>query len=232
VRYGQAFRYFAGKPGGTSNLLYGSLALLSTSLIPILGQLVWFGYMAEVTEDLDRDPDGDFDDFTFDRFATYIGRGVWPFLAQLLVSVASAAGAVVAVGLGFLAGWALQLPWVGMVVMFALTVPLTFVTTMVTWPVTLHAQLSREFHFGRMARFVVEFTRAVGGRLAAAVFVYFLIGIPVLALGLLACCVGLYPAAVVVLAAQDHLMIQLYHVYLDEGGEPIGGDRDRAEADE
>ena len=40
-------------------------------------------------------------------------------------------------------------------------------------------------------------------------------------LGLLCCYVGVFPAAVVCELAAQHLMVQLYLIYLDRGGEPL-----------
>ena len=57
MEYLKPYTYFVKTERGTTNVLWGSLALFSTSIIPIIGQVVVFGYQAEVAEDLKNDPE-------------------------------------------------------------------------------------------------------------------------------------------------------------------------------
>jgi hypothetical protein len=137
-----------------------------------------------------------------------------------------------AVGLGFAAGYLTQEPAVGIAVGGVLYVPILIIGLMLLWPLTLHAQLSRGFYFGPAVRFTTQIVRRVGGQLFLAMLVHMLISIPLSILGLLLCFVGLFPAAMIQFMAQEHYMIQIYRLYLDEGGEPIGGPVDQLEQDE
>src|SRR5262245_40908593 len=96
--YVKPFTYFVKKkPGGFTNLLYGCVCVL----IPVVGPIILLGYRAEIAEDLERDPQlEDYPDFTFNRFADYLQRGIWPFLMQLIVSLAATALIFLAIGVG------------------------------------------------------------------------------------------------------------------------------------
>jgi hypothetical protein len=233
MQYGKPYTYFLKKPGGTTNLLYGSLMLLSTAVVPFLGQIVMLGYQSEVGEDLERDPDlADYSDFDFNRFIQYLTRGLWPFVALLVIGLVVAGLVFLAIGIGFAAGYLTQEWVVGVIVGGVLIVPLSLIGTMLQWPVLLHTQLSREFRFGHVVRFTSSFVRKVGGQLFVSLLVHTLISIPLSLVGLLLCLIGIYPAAAIQLMAQEHYMIQLYRLYLDEGGEPIGGPLEQPELDE
>lgn len=223
MRYGPALTYFAFKPGtGLANLAYGSLCLLSTQIVPFLGQIILLGYLAEVAEDLDRDPETDgHDDFTFDRFMKYLARGVYPFLVQLLLLVAAFAAFALAILAGAGAGIASDLPAVGIVVGLVVLIIGSVGVTALTWPVTLHAQLSRGINLGENFAFTRDFLGRVGWDTVGVVLAFVPISFGVTILGLMACLIGVFPAMTILLAAQEHLMVQLYHRYLDAGGEPI-----------
>ena len=223
MRYGLALKYFAFKPRtGLGNLGYGTLCLLSTIVIPVVGQIVLLGYFAEVAEDLDEEPDGrHYYDFTFDRFLKYLSRGVYPFLAQLLVGLLAFAGYFVAIAAGVLVWLATDLPAAGVAVGL-LVLGLAFVGVMVVyWPVTLHAQLSRGIDFGANWAFTRDFLGRVGWDVFGTALAFVPIAFGLTILGAMACYFGLFPAMVILVAAQEHLMIQLYHRYLDAGGEPV-----------
>ena len=227
------YTYFVGKPGGTSNLLWGSLALFSTHFIPFVGQIVLLGYQADVAEDLEHDPAiEDHRDFNPNKFGDYLGRGVWPMLMQFLVGLGIVALVVVAILAGVLAWRASDEPLIGVAVGGVLYVPFMMLGMMVSWPMTLHAQLSRGFHFGAAVRFTSAFLGKLGGQLAVALVVHFVMSMVLGLGGLLLCFVGIYPAGMIMFMAQEHYMMQLYRVYLDEGGEPIGGPAEELEADE
>jgi hypothetical protein len=233
MRYGKPYTYFLNKPGGTINTLYGSALLLSTSVVPVVGQIVVLGYQAEIAEDLVRDPElEDYSDFDFNRFVQYLTRGLWPFvvvfvigLAVLgLMGVAAAAGVAVAV---------LTEQWVfGVLVGLVLLLPLTILGTMVQWPMLLHVQLSRELRPGEAVRFTASYIRKVGGQLFLSLVAHLLISSVLTVAGLLVLCIGVYPVTMILLMAQEHYMIQLYRLYLDEGGEPIGGAVEMLEIEE
>ena len=236
MQYIKPYTYFVQKEGGTNNLLMGSLCMFTTSFIPIVGQIVLMGYQAEVAEDLDKDPDiSDHADFDFNRFSQYLGRGVWVFLIQLILTAFIMLGLMISAGVGFLVAYLVQGdigPFVGIGVGFLLYMILAIMVTMFTWPMTLHVQLSKGFHFGSALRFSTSFIKKLSGQLLVSLLAHMVISSLLMIAGMLVFCVGIYPAVTISLMAQEHYMIQLYRIYLNEGGDPIGSDLEQLEFDE
>jgi hypothetical protein len=219
VQYQLAFSYYVGqKPNGWTNLLLLTICLS----IPAVGPIVILGYQAEVTEWLLRDPDRRrYPDFNFDRFTRYLERGIWPFVIHLVgtliglpvimlacIAAFSVAAAANALPLGILA--AIGVVLAGSILFTALLSPLTF-----------HAEVANRFDLGGGFRFTLDFWKRVGGAAVVAYFVSTIMGMAVCFVGLLVCFFGLYPAASITGMASQHLMTQLYVLYLDRGGEEI-----------
>ncbi len=223
--YLQPFTFFVGAAGGFTNLL----ACAACNLIPVAGQIALLGYRAELADELSRGS-GRPPAFGFGRFADYIRRGVWPAVYQLafglVVGGLVVVGAVLAsVGLEqaartadpYLWAAAVALAWVAGVLMLATA------AAGLLWPMELHAQLSGRFAPRAAAGFAARFQGRVWGQ-ALVSLVVFLVGSSLLnVIGLLACGVGIGLTIVVQFMAQQHLMTQLYRLYLDAGGEPIRG---------
>jgi hypothetical protein len=236
MQYLKPYTYFVNKPGGTNNLLWGSLAAVAAFVVPgvgVIGSIVLLGYRSEVAEDLKNDPDlADHRDFDINRFVDYLARGVWPFLMQMLVFVVVSGFVFLAVLAGIGAMLAANNEWVGVIVGGVLLIPFTLLSSMLIWPLELHTQLARGFQFGAACRFTGWFVRRVGGQLFFSLLAHTFLSMVVTVVGLLLCLVGLFPAVMITFMAQEHYMIQLYRLYLDEGGEPIGGPVEQAEMDE
>ena len=230
MQYGKAYGYFLNREGGATSTLLASLALASTAVIPVVGQLVFLGYQAEVTEDLEHDPAlEDHDDFSFDNLVRYLKRGVWPFLMHLIVGAIAAVGLVAAIAVGGVVAWSLEAPWVAVAAYFVLLTPVLFLSSLFSLPLVLHTQLTGELRVGAAFAFASRFLGKLWGQCLVTLFVHFLISGVLTTVGLLCCCVGVYPATVVVMMAQDHLSVQLYRLYLAEGGEPVGSAAEEAE---
>ena len=236
MQYIKPYTYFVQKEGGTNNLLMGSLCMFTTSFIPIVGQIVLMGYQAEVAEDLEKDHDiSDHTNFEFNRFSQYLGRGVWVFLIQLILFAVIMLTAMISIGTGLLIYALLPGdigPFVGIGVGFLLYMILATMVTMFTWPMTLHVQLSRGFYFGSALRFSTSFIKKLSGQLLVSLLAHMFITSILMVAGMLVFCIGIFPAATISLMAQEHFMIQLYRIYLNEGGDPIGSDLEQLEFDE
>jgi hypothetical protein len=236
MQYLKPYTYYVNKPGSTKNLLWGSLALLVYTFVPgagIIAVIVMLGYRSEVADDLKNDPDlADHRDFDVNRFVDYLARGVWPFLMQMLVGVVLSGLWILAFLAGIGAMLATNNEVVGLIVGGVLLIPFTLLGSMLVWPLELHTQLARGFRFGAACRFTGWFVRRVGGQLFFSLLAHTVLSMVVTTVGLLLCVVGLFPAIMITFMAQEHYMIQLYRVYLDEGGEPIGGPVEQAEMDE
>lgn len=230
MNYKAPYTYFYNKPNsGTRNLLWGCLALASTQVIPIVGQVVWFGYQAEVMDELERDPEiQDHPDFDINRFSEYLSRGVWVFLMQLLVGLFTAMLALIPFVPAFIAAIKSDEPLI-ILAGYVLMIPMIMLGTMFTWPLVMHVQLSRSFRFGAAMKFTSAFLKKLWGQLLVTLIVHMLISSVLALVGMLLCCIGLFPALIVQLMAQEHYMVQLYRIYLAEGGEPIGSEQEDIE---
>jgi len=220
--YKSPYTYFFSKPStGTTNVLWGSLAFFSASLIPVVGQVMWLGYQAEVLDELERDPEiRRHSDFTFDRFSEYLSRGIWVFLMQLIAGLFTAFLCLLAVIPGLILSIQQQSP-VFVLAGYLVMVPMLLIGTLFTWPLTMHVQLTGRFRFGAALGFTGQFLKSLWGQLLVTLMLHFFVSLILVSIGLLFCCVGMYPAIVIVAMAQDHFMVQLYRIYLAEGGTPV-----------
>jgi hypothetical protein len=229
VQYIRPFTYFLNKSAGSTNLMYGSLALLTGLVIPIVGQLVVLGYAAEVAEDLEHDPElTDHRNFKTEKLVDYLVRGIWPFLMQVVLFVLFLIYFAVVVGLGIGVYVYTGDPPIAGIVAGVVFLPGLLILTLTVWPMTLYAQLSRGFYPVAAFRFTISFLRRVGIPLALALVFSSFVSFWLALFGLMLCIVGVYPAIMIQVMAQEHYTIQLYRLYLDEGGEriPIPGETD------
>lgn len=218
MQFFKPFTYFIRKTGGFTNLMYGTVC----TLIPVIGPIILLGYRAEVAESLEKDPDlEDYPNFDFNRFMPYLTRGLWPFLAELVVMVVALILMTLAAAVGVLV-WQASGDWrMGVLVGAVLLIPVTIFTTLLMWPMELYTQLSGSFEIGATFRFTFRFLGRVWGQALIAAIVFGFLSMLLSFAGMLACYIGLYPAVVIQSLAQQHYVVQLYRQYLDEGGEPI-----------
>jgi hypothetical protein len=218
MNYVQPFTYFLNARGGFGNGLLCAVC----NFIPVVGPVVLLGYRAEVADELVRDrrlrrhPV-----FDFNRFGDYLSRGVWPFVYQLLMVIAAGGLGLAAVMAGVLAAGVADLPPVGLAVGVLLIVLVVLGLPAVLWPMELHAQLTGRFAPVEAAGFAYRFLGRVWGQVLVSLLAFTAGSLVVVVCGLLVCFVGVYLAAVVQMMAQQHLMTQLYLLYLDDGGDPI-----------
>lgn len=219
MQYELAFKYFVSRPGGWNNLLLVGLC----SLIPIVGNVVLLGYMAEVAERLIRDPEmKDYPDFSFDRFLDYLKRGLWPFVVHLIVG--TALGFVIAIVGGIPLGItvALDIAVIGIIIFALVELVGVIAAGLLLWPGTLQAQLANRLDVDGLKAFVPAFWKVLGFKAYLSLVVFWLIAVGLTLVGLLLCLVGVIPASALVHMAAQHLMVQHYRMYLKAGGTPIG----------
>jgi len=172
-------------------------------------------------------------------------RGIWPFLVQLIFAALMMPimfGIIIAMFFAALPNNPQRLnnPPIGLfVAMEAAIVVVVTLFSLISVPMTFHAEFTGKFNFGGAFRFAVSFLKLVGGRAIVTGVVYVFLSWFVAILGLLCFCVGYLPALILVQMAGTHLTVQLYRDFLDRGGEPLleydpyedDRDRDRRERD-
>src|SRR5690242_1418081 len=87
IEYMRSYQYVFESPNWTMNIVWGFLCLISTMIIPVVGQLVLLGYQFEILEVLLRTQGARYPDFDANRFADYLGRSIWPFLVALVLMI-------------------------------------------------------------------------------------------------------------------------------------------------
>jgi len=220
VQYLQPFLYFARKPKtGFSNVLLGCLA----PLIPVVGEVVLLGYRAEVSDQLKRDPDlRDHPDVSLDKLGLYLQRGVWPFVARLLFAILFVPPALLlSAAAGFGVYQLVPEFWLGLGVYASLYFFLAMLGFTLLWPMEYHAQVMRKFAPLEDLKFAIRFARVCWLSTLISVLMYTMFSFLLTTIGLCLFCVGWYPALVIQQMAEQHLMTQLYRLYLEEGGEPL-----------
>jgi hypothetical protein len=196
-------------------------------LVPLVGNIVYSGYLFEVIDGLHDDPDHhDFPDFDFNRFMTYLMRGLWPFLAELIFAmvlvvpacvVACAPVVVAAIAFRDTSG-AIA---VGGAVTVLLAIVFTLGITVLILPAYLHAGLARELRFGELVSFVISFAKRMWKEIVVATLFLAITGPMLSAVGALLFCIGMNFAEVWVDLAVHHLLLQMYELYLKRGGAPV-----------
>src|SRR5436190_1107158 len=83
MHYWRSYQYIFDSPNWLMNVLLGSVCIL----IPGIGPILLLGYELEIVERLHGRGDIGYPDFDFGRFLNYLLRGLWVFLAHLLISL-------------------------------------------------------------------------------------------------------------------------------------------------
>jgi hypothetical protein len=229
VQYLRAYKFPFDSPQWFANVGFVALCLLSTSVIPVIGNMLALGYLFEVLEAMHNQAnDQSYPDFRWERFVAYLVRGALVFLVQFLISLP--VGAIIGVGVFVAILFAiLNSPeepnvlllvgiYAGMIVV-AMTSGLLLSLIMV--PLTLRMGLTQDLGQAFSWSFIKDYVRRVWGPTLKAELFLFVSTLLVTFVGLALCCVGVYPAAALCLFARIHLNYQLYELYLERGGEPI-----------
>jgi hypothetical protein len=166
-------------------------------------------------------------DLTFDRLGEYLTRGIWPFLVQLIVNLP--------VGVVFGLLWTMGMMLVSIaaannsgviaavIVVLLILVYLLVVLALgvVSAPLYIRAGLSSDFAGAFSMEFLRDFLKRVGKETLLMQLFLTATSLLLTLVGMLACCIGMYPAIALVVFAHHHLALQLYELYLERGGTPV-----------
>lgn len=225
--YARSYLYVFESANWVLNLVFATIC----QLIPVIGPILLIGYQFEIVETLHRDPRSAYPDFDFKNFVNYLVRGLWPFLVNLIVGLVISPiifimifAVMIMTGIAGAAGGE-DVAAAGAVVatlLVALVILVSVVLfTLVLLPFLLRAGLSQDFATAFNFAFVIDFIRTTWLEMILAQLFLTISGVFVATIGLLLCCVGVYPAATLVMLAQAHIYFQLYQLYLARGGTPI-----------
>ena len=230
IEYFRAYQQTVQGPNWVVTLLWGMLAFFSSGVIPIIGPMVWTGYLYECVEVLTLSRGRVFPDFDANRFGAYMSRGVFPFLVQLVSWLGLAALyvllyifmvliAVVASAIG-----EQHLPIIvalgGM--LYALVVAAVVVLPMILLcPLMLRLGLSQNLALGFNLPWCGDFLRRMWLEIVLSTLFVLMTGTVLTLLGCVFLFIGSYVAWAWVTMANAHLSWQIYEIYLARGGQRV-----------
>jgi hypothetical protein len=228
MRYMAAYRYAFNSPNWVTNVLLGVASLF----VPIVGPIVFTGYLFESMEKMRRSGEEKPCDVDLNCLVPYLMRGVWPFLVHLVVglpagliasvlglvslflsiAVFSAANSPATMVVGVVVGYLLFFFWVAVINCLA---------NMVIVPMVIRAAYHMDFGSAFEMAFLKDFYRRVGKELIVSQLFLAASAVVLGIAGLLVCIVGFYFVVPVIHYAQCHIMYQLLTLYEERGGMPI-----------
>jgi hypothetical protein len=225
MQYMRSLQFIMDRKNWMTNILMCGVCML----VPIVGPIVFIGYLFEVIDALMRDPEHkDYPDFDFNRLTEYLSRGIWPFLMRVVLGLIIGLPLALIMFVLMIAGVAIaastKTPAILLVfylLMFVVILVVSVLSALVTLPAGLQAGLGREFNLSRVLPFVKDFNKRVFKEMLLAMLFLVAIALAAEFVGLLLFCVGIYFTIAAVIMAQHHLEFQLYQLYLERGGTPI-----------
>jgi hypothetical protein len=227
MNYTASVSDFFKSPKWMMNLLLAGVC----GFIPIVGPMVIKGWLVTGFWGRDEGRPETFPEFDFNKFMTYLERGLWPFLVALvgsfaIVIVAAVVIVPIMVGFSFLApandsagGDAVAAIMLAFVVVAYLRDALAMMLLLT--PLTVRAALMQDFapafSFGFLKRFLALTWKE---SLLASLFLAFA-GLVSAFAGALLLCIGMYFAVGLISFCGEHLHKQLYRLYLSRGGDPV-----------
>ncbi|MGE0785467.1 MAG: DUF4013 domain-containing protein [Sandaracinaceae bacterium] len=229
MEYLRGWRALRSDPEWKSKVGVATVLLLSSFVIPVLGQLIMGGWLVLALRLAVRGQDAPLPPLRFDieLFKRLLGLGFKPMVAQIVYSLPimavgmvmgcasgalniaiqrGEAGPVVAVVLGVL--------FLVYVVTIAICVPLAMVAA-------LRASLMDNLGEAMSFRGVRALFRPILGDVIIGTLVMGLVSFPIVMGGMILCYVGVFPAAVIVSVLNTYFHAELYRRYLEKGGEPL-----------
>jgi hypothetical protein len=226
LRYLESYRFVFSSPNWFMNLLLGSVCLF----IPVVGQIVFWGYEFELIDALHRGRRTGYADFDFNRFTDYLKRGVWPWLIVFMTQMILQPVLIVFMYAGmFGVMGALMTETTAGYVTAAVLVPALIIGLMifslalglVLTPIVLRAGLTQDFAKAFDFAWVKTFIARMWVEQVLVSLFLMVSSLLWVLLGYLLFCIGVIPASIVVALASTHLLWQLYEIFLSRGGEPI-----------
>ncbi len=235
MHYAASLTDFFKSPKWGMNLLLGAV----TCLIPVVGPIVLSGWLITIFWARGDDEDAaQMPPFDFLYFTKYLERGLWPFLvnlvAGLVISVVTVplallplltsgvmgAGALAAGpgGLEHVAAATLLLAFGAMMVF---SVVLGLASTLVLVPLMLRATITQAFAAAWDAGFVWSFIRLVWLELLLCGCFMGGVSLGLSMLGMITCGIGILAVVPLMMFVWQHLLKQLYQLYLSRGGAAV-----------
>jgi Protein of unknown function (DUF4013) len=229
MKYLHAYRYVFDSPRWLQNILLSMVCLF----VPVLGQIILYGYHYEMVEVMHLRGPARYPDFDFNRLLHYLLRGAWVFLVMLIVNLPVNTAVTLLAGATGITSTLMQQATnptsegvgVVLVVLVCVLVLVLLVGNLIAFliavPLALRAGLTQDFRAAFSWPFFRDFVSKMWlETILTALFLGVTTTVIVLA-GAALLCVGLYPAAAWASFAPPYLYHQLYELYLRRGGVAI-----------
>jgi hypothetical protein len=228
MNYGAALTDFFKSPKWMMNLLLGAVCCL----IPVVGPLVYMGWLITGFWGREDERPETFPDFDFNFFTKYLERGVWPFVVMLVVSMVMVIPMIIVMFVmtfGMAAASQGQVHdneppiWLGLgfVGMSVFMIVMIFLMHLILVPLMLRScrtqNLSEAFSFSWSKDFIGRMWLDI----LLSMIVLTLMGMVLMVIGYLMICVGAILVMPLIYFMWFHVEWQLYKVYLSRGGQPV-----------
>ncbi len=245
--YLKGYRVAREDPQWTNKIVVGSVILLSSMIIPLVGQLALLGWQALIMRRAIHGQDTPMPrlDFDFDYLGKLVGLGFKALLARFLWTLpvmVLLGGAFVCMYFGFIAvavGGAAAASSGGdagaafggigaMCCMFggyAAMIVLAMVAAVPGSVASMRAELTDDLNQAMKFGEVMRFTKANFGVLVKGTLIIGVVNWLLSMVGALACFVGIFPVAILTMVAHGHFLSQVYLQHVQAGGEalPVAG---------
>ncbi|MGL6073418.1 MAG: hypothetical protein ACRC8S_04555 [Fimbriiglobus sp.] len=218
MKYYAAYTFFHKKPDGIKNLLWCYALLYLGCLLQLFAPIAILGYLAGVGRRLVDEPEmktcAKFDQ---KQLWGYFLSGLWqvPLLFILITG-----GVIIGFAAQFIDISLRKTPRQTRDLLMAIHCITTAVVMFyVMWPMFFYVHIRGYLHPRQAVIFMIQMNRLVGAHMAAT----YIAQVPwVLVLWISSYTILFGPLVLVtMLMAQEHLMVQLYRLYLERGGVPI-----------
>ncbi len=229
--YLRAYNYIFENPNWVNTVLMWSLCILTAGFIPVLPYLILLGHMFEIIESLYLTRGTRYPDFDFNRFSEYLSRSIWPFLVGLIAMIplfvliyGGIFGVILAAAAAGAAGGDELGPVLAVVVGllgFVFMIALSMAVGLLLMPMMLRAGLQQDFAAAFDMSWAMDFVKKTWVEMILTILFMQFSGLAIQLIGLMALCIGVYPASAIVFLAHAYMQYQLYALYLSRGGTPI-----------
>jgi Protein of unknown function (DUF4013) len=233
MEYMRAYHFIFENPNWTMTVLYMGLIALA-AIIPgvgILLQLFYLGYQFLVLDALLQSRGTRYPDFEFGKIGDYLGRGIWPFLVNLVASVVFipliyivliVVGVLIAVAASIVGeDLAPVVATVGGLLAAIVFLGCMLALMLLMAPMILRAGLAQDFTAAFQFTWITDFIKTMYREMIFAGLFLMGTGLALTLLGALACGIGLFAVIPLLVLGQTHLLYQLYSIYLARGGTPV-----------
>jgi hypothetical protein len=228
LEFARSISYIFENPNWLMDALWCFICQLVASVIPVLPQMVVFGYQFEMLDSLLASRGTRYPDFNPNRLVDYLGRGVWPILAMLIVAVVwmplfivfvlISVGVVAALNAAGGKDVGPVLAFFGIVAAVLVGLLLVLVLVLLTTPVILRAGIAQDFGAAFDFGWISDFLKKMWVEIVLASL---FIGVCSIGITLLTCGIGGIFVGAIAPFVHSHFWYQFYVLYLARGGTPV-----------